>query len=332
MICGRGYAWWISMVWFPQALTMSELCNTRLCMGAFAVPHTHMKLKTSSVDTFRFLGRIIFHGKPQYSIHLTPPMAPPITLHDAVRSDELETITTCLKNHPTAKQADLDECLTPAMQHGSLSTIKLLLHLGAKLNRLSLMKAGLRAEPAVFELLMDFGLDINSVEFGLPAVYRAVNHEDLLRWLLDHGADPNTRPERRSQGASFEPMSALAAAARLPNPGPLRLLLTYGAVMDPEAIFWAIGVNRGTATGIATMEVLSDHGADLNYVSVRYSTPLNFAISKNRLDKVKFLLDHGADPETVPAKWDKMAIELAKEKDSGEMYELLQDARRSEKS
>lgn len=84
--------------------------------------------------------------------------------------------------------------------------------------------------------------------------------------------------------------------------------------------------------GTATMEVLCEYGADLNYVSERWSTPLNFAISKNRVNKVRFLLEHGVDPEKVPARWDKMAIELAREKDSGEMYELLQGARRFEKS
>lgn len=129
-----------------------------------------MKLKTSSIGTFKLLVWIIYYGQQQYFVYLTRPMAPPTTLQDAIRSDDLENITTSLKNHPMLKQADLDECLTLAIPHGSLSTIKLLLHLGAELNRVTLLKACMRAVPAVFELLMDFGWDIDSVEFGVPAL------------------------------------------------------------------------------------------------------------------------------------------------------------------
>ena len=155
---------------------------------------------------------------------------------------------------------------------------------------------------------------------------RALSNEILLRWLLDHGADPNTRAERRFPGSTFEPKTPLAEAARLPDPTPLRILLTYGAQMDPEAIFYAIGVDRGTAPGTATMEVLYDHGADLNFISERWSTPLNFAIRRNLPRKLKFLLDHGADPNLRPTKWDQTAFEYAKERGAGNLYKMLEES------
>tara|TARA_R110002003_G_scaffold149_7_gene13537 strand:+ start:384 stop:677 length:294 start_codon:yes stop_codon:yes gene_type:complete len=92
------------------------------------------------------------------------------TLQNALRNDDLDTITTSLNDHPTVSQAELDECLTIAMPHGSLATIRLLLGHGAKLKSLSFINAISRAEPAVFQLLMDSGWDVNSVELERPAV------------------------------------------------------------------------------------------------------------------------------------------------------------------
>jgi ankyrin repeat protein len=102
--------------------------------------------------------------------------------------------------------------------------------------------------------------------------------------------------------------------------------LTYGAAKDPEAIFYTIGVDRGTAPGTATMEVLYNHGPDLNFISERCSTPLNFAIRRNLPRKLKFLLDHGADPNLRPTKWDQTAFEYAKERGPVDLYKMLEDS------
>ncbi|KAI4614289.1 uncharacterized protein J4E87_009509 [Alternaria ethzedia] len=79
--------------------------------------------------------------------------------------------------------------------------------------------------------------------------------------------------------------------------------------MDP-----AIGV-RGQRNGIATMAVLIDHGADVNYVSKKWATPLDHAVRHNAKEKLLYLLKHGADP-TI----------RCKERGREELYEILKAA------
>jgi len=70
--------------------------------------------------------------------------------------------------------------------------------------------------------------------------------------------------------------------------------------MDPEAIFHAIGIGRRRPSGTATLKVLIDHGADVNFMSKRWCTPLHYAVQRNLKDRVKMLVDHGANPSIVP--------------------------------
>jgi ankyrin repeat protein len=72
----------------------------------------------------------------------------------------------------------------------------------------------------------------------------------------------------------------------------------------------AIG-RRRQDNGTATMEILIDHGANVNYVSARLSSPLCTAIRINEVDKLKFLLDHGADPTSRRSEGSMSALEYA---------------------
>lgn len=95
--------------------------------------------------------------------------------------------------------------------------------------------------------------------------------------------------------------------------------------MDPLALFSAIGV-RGQRNGIATMAVLIDHGADVNYVSKKWATPLDHAVRHNAKEKLLYLLKHGADP-TIRCKVGRTTpIEYAQERGREELYEILKAA------
>jgi hypothetical protein len=60
----------------------------------------------------------------------------------------------------------------------------------------------------------------------------AVSNETLLRWLLEHGADPNTVSRRRT-GPGSERYTPLIAVVKLSDPSPAKILLSHGAHMDP---------------------------------------------------------------------------------------------------
>jgi ankyrin repeat protein len=116
----------------------------------------------------------------------------------------------------------------------------------------------------------------------------------LLRWLLEQGASPNTKSTRQP-GSCAQRLTPLAQAATLADPTALEVLLFYGA-QDPMAIFHAIGLRGGQGNGTVTMKVLIQRGADVDYVSTRWATPLCQSVRIADEEKLKLLLDHGANP------------------------------------
>jgi ankyrin repeat protein len=93
--------------------------------------------------------------------------------------------------------------------------------------------------------------------------------------------------------------------------------------MDPEAIFYAIGISY-QRNGTATLEALIDHGANVNYVSKRWCTPLHYAVYRGTLDKVRLLLERGADPDIKVLGGRRSAFESAKARDRMEMCDLME--------
>ncbi|XP_071082777.1 E3 ubiquitin-protein ligase mib1-like isoform X1 [Haliotis cracherodii] len=73
------------------------------------------------------------------------------------------------------------------------------------------------------------------------------------------------------------------------------------------------------------LETLTEAGADVNVVVKGLgTTPLHLAADKNRVDSVKFLLEHGAD-KTKKTLIGKTAFDMASDKEHTEVMELLGD-------
>jgi ankyrin repeat protein len=127
---------------------------------------------------------------------------------------------------------------------------------------------------------------------------------------------------------SFPPrQTPLAAAATMSTSTPLRTLLSYGARLDPLAIFGAIGHMHSPEHGTENLTVLIEHGADLNYASQRYGTPLIYAVQRNKKEKLRLLLEHGANPDVRGGGRQITAFEVAKELDRTELFDMLDRAR-----
>ena len=117
------------------------------------------------------------------------------------------------------------------------------------------------------------------------------HHEEMVYWLLKHGA---------SAGNGAVPWQALAM---LGNPELLRMRLEKGADVNEKddevrlrvETFWACDRWGGTEKCfIKSLEYLHEYGMkihDFNYEM----TPLQYAVSKGWLDAVEYLLKHGAD-------------------------------------
>jgi ankyrin repeat protein len=116
----------------------------------------------------------------------------------------------------------------------------------------------------------------------------------------------------------------LADAATLSNPTPLQVLLSHGARIDPEALFHAIGIRR-QANGTSTLTLLIEHGADVNYVSERWCTPLYQCVRLNQEAKLRLLLEHGADPNVRSLNNGITALNYAKERGRMNLYDLMKE-------
>ncbi|KAF1917523.1 ankyrin repeat-containing domain protein [Ampelomyces quisqualis] len=249
-----------------------------------------------------------------------------IALNLAIQNNDAAVLETSLAKEPaTKRQQKLNECLTVVLRgEGSLESIKMLLDLGAKLELPATYAAMRREDLDLLQMLFEYGWNIQSTEYQSCPVQTAVNYPKSLRWLLDQGADPNLMSETRETGSCARPATPLARAAKLSDPTSLELLFSYGARMDPEAIFHAIGI-RHQPNGTATLGALIHHGANVNHISRRWVTPLYHAVRRNQMEKLKLLLQHGADPDL--SYMDISALDCAKKEGRLEMYELMQGAR-----
>ena len=151
----------------------------------------------------------------------------------------------------------------------------------------------------------------------------SVDHEELLRWLLDNGGDPNLRAERQRSGSCCRLFTPLTRAAHSMDTRGLEILLSYGAELDPMALHEAIECRSDRK--IAHMEVLYHRGVDINYWTRRWGTPLDHAVHRRSKGNVQFLLERGADA-TIRNVLDKTPAEMARDKGLLELVELLENA------
>jgi len=139
-----------------------------------------------------------------------------------------------------------------------------------------------------------------------------VDNETCVKWFLEHGADPNLRGRR---GAT-----PLATAALRPSTIVLQLLISYGAELDPQALYSAIS-HRGQGT-VQVMSCLIDRGVDVNAPSPQWRTPLLYAVRLRDKERVRLLLDKGAD-RTIKNVDGQTPAEIAKSMGQMELYEML---------
>lgn len=199
------------------------------------------------------------------------------------------------------------------LNHGFLSSIiykqlpiaRFLLSRGAKITS-SITMAAVRGECLpVFELLVENGWDVNSpVMGGQTALSAFVKNEVLLKWFLERGADPNLGPPLSPQPDSTPiPNSGytLNCAASVATPEVFDLLLRNGAKLENSQPLHMAAASQEDTGRIPMMEYLIGKGVDVNRSDEArgfqaVGPPLFYAIRQGQLEKVRWLLGHGADP------------------------------------
>ena len=136
--------------------------------------------------------------------------------------------------------------------------------------------------------LIDFGADMNSWSYITCPLFLALDDSNMLRLLLDCGADVNIRQRSTSN-------TALMKAVTYSNVNLVRLLLKYNADMYAEA-------NGFTALTLAVKEEktdvvteLLDGGMDVNHVTQTKQTALLCALMAKNFSLAEMLIKRGAD-------------------------------------
>jgi uncharacterized protein len=204
--------------------------------------------------------------------------------------------------------------LTAAIQNGHVETVKRLLAAGARADQRDskgmrpLMLAAIWGRGEITALLL-----ADSVAMDPRALSAAAYNGDSaqVRMMLAYGADPN---------AGRALLGAVRGCRRRDNTPIVRMLLLRGAQPKVEDDGYGLLPRAATDCSATALQMLIQHGADVNRGDFFGRTALMAAAKAKRLDNVRLLIAAGAD---VNARDNEGRNALYQTRDSTVRQELL---------
>lgn len=132
---------------------------------------------------------------------------------------------------------------------------------------------------------------------------------DLIRCLLDQGADPNAQGEDGNT-----PLTIAVDDESAESEAIMTLLISRGADVNQFGFSGSTPLHMAAARGnVAMARLLIEAGADVNRRKEidAQETPLMDAAYAGRPEALQLLLDHGADASVKDAFHDETALEMA---------------------
>lgn len=167
-----------------------------------------------------------------------------------------------------------------------------------------------RGDPAAIKVALDHGADANMRIGGMPLVALAATGYPLevVRQLLDHGADPDAKGNSDDLGVQAVHLAAGAGAVDV-----VSLLIDHGVTVD------ALDSQNDTPLDFAAMQsrpkmvaFLVARGADLKATNVYGRTALHYAAGSGAKEAASVLLALGSDKTARDAQG-KTPFDLANE-------------------
>ena len=247
------------------------------------------------------------------------------TLESACHQGSLSKVQSIVSTIPARTPFFLQAGLATALRTGKVDIASYLLAEGATIlgeTPKYVFSAPQDQQLPLFEVLVSYGWTVNTPGFrGEVLLPTVVSNPLMLRWFLDHGADPNLAEQRYysdvTGGPDADHCAALEIAAEEGNVEAARLLLENGAKLEygyPLQI--AAGVcQEGTnpyfpdvtptedfdRSRIPVMSLLVEQGADVNQELKSRHMVATHAVTRavlaGAVERVRWLLEHGADPE-----------------------------------
>jgi uncharacterized protein len=231
-----------------------------------------------------------------------------------------------------------------AAREDDLESAKYLLDASADVNQTSeygwtpLLTATNNRHYKLAEYLITRGADVNAANKGawtplylatdnrnieggdFPVPKPDMDHLEFIKFLLDHGADPNARVKDNTLTRTIFTMqwffeagaTSFIRAAQSGDVELMKLLLQYGA--DPKlattfgdtallaaaGIGWVEGVTyeHSAKANLEAIKMIVELGLDVNAANHDGRTPLMGAALKGRSEVVQYLVDHGAKLDT----------------------------------
>jgi ankyrin repeat protein len=238
----------------------------------------------------------------------------------AVAFGSIEAVQLLLNAGADAKAATPSGVTALHWSRGDTAKIRLLLDHGADVNARSqlgrtplIVAASSTGGMEAVRLLLAKGAEVNAADnSGATALMEATtaNQEQIVRVLLERGADVNTK-HTGVPGVASLLGSPLSTAALNGNAGLVRLFLSRGARVDaispannvvkngPIAFGNVTALHMAAAGGsLEAARILLDAGATVNARDIRGITPLTFAVATDRPQPalIRLLVERGADP------------------------------------
>ena len=224
--------------------------------------------------------------------------------------------------------------LVVALRAGNVDISNFLLSAGAPIVReppSNIFSAPSYQQMQLFEALLKYGWTVNSPGFyGAVLLPRVVSNLPLLRWFLAHGADPNLGEQRPSKYRYGSPDTdsclALETAASQGSVTAIGLLLDAGAkIQDGCPLHFAAGVCPSSSNPHAS-RVTPSKEFDKSMIPAMAKYAIVHAVMAGAVERVRWLLAHGADPELKGAFGSAMSYA---EFQGGEMRQIVDAAVRA---